>query len=934
RPLSSSEIHIQHPAGEKQVIPVIQALPAKPSEKVTEEVSAAANEPPPDKKKLESSPMRELIDRNFWLFPPSGLEAAGGETKPSPDADPTTEISVVAETNDSPIEIASGTVETVIIEEDEDHKTQHLSPQKSADPGLCPRYSELVRKIAAKREWFHRMKPVFAESMSSSREVTAAFLSGALSRMDTMETAENTDFTETHDFNWLFEAEKKRQEPIVMNSVPRTGSEEISAAETSPVTIECTLQETVKRLRDRFSSNLVRTLSFEDCSGMDLITENTLRSYYLDEELTLLGTDKIDDQTDLKIDYGRSPCLAFEENRNLPSGKDAGIDLSRTVQESQTLGQLARTIYYRVSNRPENPVQGVAALQCKSPPSMESETESVINQYYLEKSALGKTLTEANEKHARLAEQTGSDLGRLLSLTDKIDQEKTSALDQETESLISTFYLNDHNQSLTPTAYEKTFSSGIDHMLADVEKSMALLDRTVPRAVDPSLDETTKSMLGETYMRDAGTVSKASRIWDYWRSQVIEGQDALKKQIDTRSSASFRSSSEIDSVTGGELAEFYLQDKPVPVLKNSSAPGSGFGIMLAQAARQIGLISHRERETPGTPAAREVTDMMKSCLALQADRRQTSGTSTDMAVVPDREIDPLAMPMLGVAGSAAIPDQRKTDIRIAESVVAFKPPNNIPDTFDPTSAPMTGDNAPVMHESGFSRHLKKVLQEKKDHPAENAPPGRKTETVPHKIPVILPQTPAATAKFDVVKPDSSKKSSLEEETLAMLEDFFGEELDVIDENIEHSAEELEENGLDPGIAYQFREGLAVIRLKGLYGFMDRDGRVVIDPEFTEALDFSEGAAAVKSKDKWGYIDRTGFWLKKPVYDEARSFSCGMARVSEAGKWGFLDLTGETAFECLYDEATDFANGTARVRVGKDWTVLSLPQAALEPMTGN
>lgn len=77
-------------------------------------------------------------------------------------------------------------------------------------------------------------------------------------------------------------------------------------------------------------------------------------------------------------------------------------------------------------------------------------------------------------------------------------------------------------------------------------------------------------------------------------------------------------------------------------------------------------------------------------------------------------------------------------------------------------------------------------------------------------------------------------------------------------------------------------GLARVKLTGKWGYIDRTGRIVINPQFEEAGDFSEGLARVKTGGKWGYIDRTGRFLVNPQFEEAGDFSQGLARVKLGG----------------------------------------------------
>ena len=41
-----------------------------------------------------------------------------------------------------------------------------------------------------------------------------------------------------------------------------------------------------------------------------------------------------------------------------------------------------------------------------------------------------------------------------------------------------------------------------------------------------------------------------------------------------------------------------------------------------------------------------------------------------------------------------------------------------------------------------------------------------------------------------------------------------------------------------------------------YGFIDKNGKVVIEPQFDGILDFSEGLAGAEKDGKWGYIDKS------------------------------------------------------------------------------
>ena len=49
-----------------------------------------------------------------------------------------------------------------------------------------------------------------------------------------------------------------------------------------------------------------------------------------------------------------------------------------------------------------------------------------------------------------------------------------------------------------------------------------------------------------------------------------------------------------------------------------------------------------------------------------------------------------------------------------------------------------------------------------------------------------------------------------------------------------------------------------------FGYIDKAGKIVINPQFDDAYNFFEGLASVGVEDKWGYIDQTGRYVWEPT----------------------------------------------------------------------
>ncbi|WP_237712518.1 WG repeat-containing protein [Paenibacillus elgii] len=73
--------------------------------------------------------------------------------------------------------------------------------------------------------------------------------------------------------------------------------------------------------------------------------------------------------------------------------------------------------------------------------------------------------------------------------------------------------------------------------------------------------------------------------------------------------------------------------------------------------------------------------------------------------------------------------------------------------------------------------------------------------------------------------------------------------------------------------------MARFKKEGLWGYVDLNGEVKIQPQFEETLPFNAGLAAVRLHNDYAYIDCTGQVVIEGPFDEAGFFSpIGLARL--------------------------------------------------------
>ena len=111
-----------------------------------------------------------------------------------------------------------------------------------------------------------------------------------------------------------------------------------------------------------------------------------------------------------------------------------------------------------------------------------------------------------------------------------------------------------------------------------------------------------------------------------------------------------------------------------------------------------------------------------------------------------------------------------------------------------------------------------------------------------------------------------------------------------------------------------------------YFMLDETGKKVEKQTYDAAKIFlsKDGYAAVENGMKWGFIDKDGKMMIEPQYDDAHSFSNGYAAIKANGKWGFINIDGDLVIEPQFSEVKDSnEQGNVFVQSENQWVLLKL-----------
>lgn len=118
-------------------------------------------------------------------------------------------------------------------------------------------------------------------------------------------------------------------------------------------------------------------------------------------------------------------------------------------------------------------------------------------------------------------------------------------------------------------------------------------------------------------------------------------------------------------------------------------------------------------------------------------------------------------------------------------------------------------------------------------------------------------------------------------------------------------------------AWNFHEGLALVKIEWARGYIDREGNYVVEPKYQYGGPFIDGKAKVMLDDVWEYIDREG--NKVGDAEPEKVFDDSVAEeeptpAAKGKKYGYADKDGKFVIKPEFIQAKPFSDGRAAVLV--------------------
>lgn len=126
-------------------------------------------------------------------------------------------------------------------------------------------------------------------------------------------------------------------------------------------------------------------------------------------------------------------------------------------------------------------------------------------------------------------------------------------------------------------------------------------------------------------------------------------------------------------------------------------------------------------------------------------------------------------------------------------------------------------------------------------------------------------------------------------------------------------------------ARSFLGDVALVKVNGMYGYINTKGASVLPPIYTGASSMMGANAAVNDGEEWHIINRGGFKVARtstPV-DYMGILVGGKIPVAKDGKYAYTNTGLLIPEELPYDYASNYKNGVAAVKKGHLWALVDI-----------
>lgn len=139
----------------------------------------------------------------------------------------------------------------------------------------------------------------------------------------------------------------------------------------------------------------------------------------------------------------------------------------------------------------------------------------------------------------------------------------------------------------------------------------------------------------------------------------------------------------------------------------------------------------------------------------------------------------------------------------------------------------------------------------------------------------------------------------------------------------------------------FRDGVAIVSKAYKYGIINKAGKVIVPLNY-DSLSYTEASGlywagkydkTVKKQNvypiKYALMNKSGKLLTQPLYSELYLFSEGLVVVNRNGKYGYMDKNGKEVIPCIFDYVNQFVEGVAEVRLNNRWGLIKYPFTVMQ-----